>query len=142
MKSRTSKILIGSLLLSVLLLACVPVCNILLSFCFDSDQKNGISNEQLFAGILSETIRAFISCYLYANTENKGSSFLHSIKFGFLYSALIGSLYLILGYWYFQLKSPSHFLVGDSFILAIQGVVSGILLYYVFRSRSHNVNEK
>ena len=132
MKNRTTKFLIGSLLLSVALLACVPFCDFVLSFFFgDSNQSE--NSKQIIAGVASETIRAFITYYLYSVTENKGSKLVHGIRHGMLYSALIGSLYIILGALYFELRSPLRFLIADTFILAIQGLVSGVTLYYIFR---------
>lgn len=93
----------------------------------------GYSLKELVAGIVSETLRALITCYLYSTTNGRGSSLLHGIKFGLLYSSLIASLYIILGGFYFQLKNPVLFVLADSLILLIQGLVSGIILYYVFR---------
>lgn len=121
------------MLLAIVLLACVPFCNFILSFCFSSNPNQSDTTKQILAGIISETIRAIITCYLYSVTENKASNLIHGIKHGLLYSALIGSLYLILGYFYFQLKLPLHFLIADTFILTVQGIASGIMLYFIFR---------
>ncbi|WP_430401580.1 hypothetical protein [Fluviicola sp.] len=139
MTSKTIKFLIGSILLAIVLLACVPFCDFILSFVFISNQNQSDTTKEILAGITSETIRAFISCYLYSVTDKKGSNLIHGIKHGLLYSALIGSLYLILGALYFQLNSPLRFLIADTFILTVQGVVSGFILYSVFKEKK---NEK
>ena len=131
----TRRFFTGFLLLSLVLLASVPFCDFILSFVFHSDQTQSDTPKQMVAGIVSETMRALITCYLYSVTENKGSKLIHGIKHGLLYSALIGSLYLILGYFYFQLRSPLHFLIEDSFILVVQGIASGFILYAVYRQR-------
>jgi hypothetical protein len=135
MISKTNKFLLSSIFLAISLLACVPFCDFIVSFVFCSNQNQSDTTKQILAGITSETIRAFITCYLYSVTENKGISLIHGIKHGLLYSALIGSLYLILGAYYFQLNSPIHFLIGDTFILTVQCIVSGFILYSVFKER-------
>lgn len=138
MTGRTKIFLIGTVLISFILLVSVPICDFILSFIFDSSNQNQSETaKQIMAGIISETTRAAITCYLYSVTENKGSNLIHGVKHGLLYSALIGSLYLILGYFYFQLKSPLLFLISDTFILTIQGIASGTVLYYVFRKKQH-----
>lgn len=140
MTSKTNKFLIGSVLLAIFLLACVPFCDYILFFVFSSNQNESDTTKQILAGITSETIRAFITCYLYSVTENKGNSLIHGIKYGLLYSALIGSLYLILGAFYFNLNSPIRFLIADTFILTVQGVVSGFILYSVFKEKKRKTN--
>lgn len=138
MKSKTDRFLIGSILLAIVLLGCVPFCDFILSFVFTSSPNQSNATKQILAGITSEAIRAFITCYLYSVTEKKGSTPIHGIKHGLLYSALIGSLYLILGAFYFQLKSPLRFLVADTFILTVQGVFSGYILYIVFKEKNND----
>ncbi len=93
----------------------------------------GNTNNELLSGIVSEALRALITVLLYSTTENKGSSLAHGIKYGWLYSALIASLYIILGGFYFQLKNPLKFVIADTSSLFVQGVLSGIVLYYTFR---------
>jgi hypothetical protein len=135
MISKTNRFLIGSALLAIVLLASVPFCDFILSFFFSNSNQNQNTIQQILAGVASETIRAFITYYLYSVTENKGSRLIHGIKHGLLYSALIGSLYIILGAFYFNVTSPLRFVIADTFILAVQGIVSGIVLYYIFRKR-------
>ena len=137
MKINTNKLLSGSTILAIVLVACVPFCDFILSFVLSSNQNQGDSPKQILAGISSETIRAFITCYLYSVTVNRGSSLSHVINHGLLYSALIGSLYLILGAFYFELNSPLRFLIADTFILTVQGIFTGFILYSVFRENKN-----
>ncbi len=134
MTSKNKTLFAGTFWLAFVLVISVPFCDLLLSLFFSgSGQPDSL--RQILAGIGSETLRALITCYLYSVTENRGQSLAHGIKLGLLYSALIGSLYLILGALYFQLKNPVRFLIADSFILLVQGLTSGLVLYYVFREK-------
>lgn len=133
MTIKTNKFLIGSIVLAITLIVCVPLCDFILSFFFSSTNNQSDTTKQILAGITSETIRAFITCYLYSVTENKGSKLIHGIKHSLLYSALIGSLYLLLGAFYFQLNSPLRFLIADTFILTVQGIAGGFILYSIFK---------
>lgn len=137
MTRKTNVFLIGPLLLAIVFFACVPFCDFILSFVFSSNQGQSDTVKQILVGIVSETTRAFITCYLYSVTQNNGSSLIHGIKHGLLYSALIGSLYLILGAFYFQLNSPFRFLITDAFILIVQGIASGFMLYSIFKEKSN-----
>lgn len=132
MKTKTRQFFLGSFLLALVLLAAVPFCDFVLSFFWGSSGSED-SGGQILAGVIAETLRALISCYLYSVTEKKGSSLLHGLTHGLLYSALIGSLYLTLGYFYFGLNSPLRFLIADTSILLVQGLVSGPVLYLVYR---------
>lgn len=125
-------------LLSIVFIVLVPITDFLVSLFMTKDLATNSSDssyslKEMIAGIISETFRALITSYLYSTTIGKGSSMLHGIKYGLLYSALIASLYIVLGGFYFQLKHPSLFVLVDSLILIIQGFISGVLLYYVFR---------
>jgi hypothetical protein len=136
MTAKAKTFLTGSLVITIVLLVSVPFCDFILSFFFDTKQAANDSTQQLLAGMAGESVRAFITCYLYSVTEQKGSRLIHGIIHGLLYSALIGSLYLVLGYFYFQVKSPLRFLIADSFILLIQGIASGAVLYIIYRPKT------
>ncbi len=127
----------GVVVVSLALIVPVPVVDIIHSLVFsppaDGAGGTGYPLKEIMVGLLSEITRAFITCYLYAATVGKGSSLLHGIKFGLLYSGLIASLYIILGGFYFKVANPMHFIVTDSLILIIQGIASGIALYYTYR---------
>jgi hypothetical protein len=130
---KADKFILGTVLLAVVLLACVPLCSFVVSFIFSANGESNDSSEQIIAGITSETIRACITIFLYDGTTGKGTRVGHGIKYGLLYSALIGSLYLILGAFYFHVSSPMRFLITDTMILAVQGITTGMVLYFLFR---------
>ncbi|MCE3296064.1 MAG: hypothetical protein K0R65_1778 [Crocinitomicaceae bacterium] len=127
--------MIAVFLLAAVFIPAVPLCDWAVSFFYPVKTSPGaeISAKQLLAGISSESIRALITVYLYTLTAGKGASLAHGLKHGLLYSALIGSLYLILGAFYFQLSDPVRFLITDSVILLVQGAASGFVLYFVYR---------
>ena len=138
MRTERKKLLIGFIGVSVVFIAIVPLTDFIMAF---FNRQNGLnkpeySNQQMLAGIISETIRALITVYLYSATQSRGRSIAHGIKFGLLYSALIASLYITLGGFYFNLKDPFQFVVVDTVILILQGIASGVVLYYVFKEQS------
>lgn len=142
MKANKYPFVIGVVLVLFALLVSVVLVDIAVSIFVQQPQaSNGTeySMNEMVVGVVSEAIRAIITVYLYAATVNKGSSLLHGIKFGLLYSALIASLYIILGYFYFELKNPVKFAVVDSLILLVQGVTSGAVLYFLYKSKSDNI---
>lgn len=140
MKRNSKVLLIGFVLLSIVLIGTVPLTDLIISLFLPlSESRNETpeyANYEILSGIISEAIRALITVYLYYTTENKGSSLAHGIRYGILYSALIASLYIILGGFYFQLKNPYKFVIVDSAILFVQGILSGIVLFYTFRKKN------
>ncbi len=131
------QLIISFLLLSVAFIIVVPATDIVVSLFLTRQSPAGAATayslKEVISGTASEVLRALITCYLYSTTIGKGSTPGHGIKYGLLYSALIASLYIVLGGFYFKLKDPVLFVVLDSLILFVQGVVSGLLLYLVFR---------
>lgn len=146
MKKESTQGFFAFLVLSLSLISCVPLADILFSITFidgaNLNEPVSYSNKEMYAGIVSETLRALITVYLYATTKNRGISILHSIKFGLLYSALIASLYIVLGAFYFQTKNPLKFILVDSFILFIQGILSGLILYSFYKQKNNNEYQK
>jgi len=141
MTVKLSQIIKSTVLLSIVFIAAVPFADLIVSLFIRAKQDPGSSSDyssnEMLAGIVSETLRALITSYLYSTTIEKGSSMTHGMKYGLLYSALIASLYIVLGGFYFQLKDPLMFVVVDSSILFLQGIASGLILYYVFREKGN-----
>lgn len=129
----------GCIILSFVFLAAVPVCNFILSFFLNTTQTAAeavtYSGNQMWAGIISETLRAIISCFIYAETKDRGISITHGIKHGLFYSALIGSLYIILGAFYFHISNVTNFIIEDSFILLVQGLANGPVFWWMYKGR-------
>lgn len=139
MKTEKQLFFYGAVLVLVVLIISVPFVDVIYSLLFrhsrNSADSTSYSFKEMIVGIISETIRSFITCYLYKSTIDRGSTMIHGIKFGLLYSGLIAALYIILGAFYFQLKNPLRFVIMDSFILLIQGIASGVVLYYIYKRR-------
>lgn len=139
MKTEKQLFFFRAILISIVLIIPVPLVDIVFSLLFHYSEKmpetTNYSFKEMILGVISETIRAFITCYLYSTTIDKGSTIIHGIKFGMLYSALIASLYIILGGFYFKLENPLQFVIVDSLILILQGIVSGVVLYYIYRRK-------
>jgi hypothetical protein len=76
-------------------------------------------------GVLSEGLRALLLCYLFPQIKDAGRSYLSAIKYGLIISALIATMWLIIGYGSFVLKDPDSFFMYDAIILMIQGILSG-----------------
>lgn len=136
--TKKNNLVVCFILLAIVLVGTVPLVDALVSFTNWPPQKVPTHasrypiNEKV-SGMISETLRALITCYLYATTTNRGSTIKHCIKYGLLYSALIASLYIILGGFYFRPADPVRFIIVDSFILLVQGILSGLVFYYIFK---------
>ena len=135
---KNGRFLLAWVLLSFLLLASVVIGNFLFSFFKNtsafSEALPAYSNNDMFIGLLSESLRALLTCYLYPQLKNPGASLAHATRFGLIVSGLIGSLWLIVGYGSFELKNPDAFFWSDTLILLIQGLLSGWGLFYVFKT--------
>ena len=86
-------------------------------------------------GVLSESLRALLLCYLFPQIKDSGLSFLSAIKIGLIISALIATMWLIVGYGSFILKNPNSFFIYDGIILTIQGILSGVGLYILIKRK-------
>jgi hypothetical protein len=140
------KFLFGWVLVSFLLLASVVAGNFLFSFFKSANAASPsvpvYSSHDMFIGIVSESLRALLTCYLYPQLKNYGVSLAHAVRFGLTVSGLIGSLWLIVGYGSFELKNPDAFFWSDALILLFQGVASGAGLFFVFKmGETGNRNE-
>lgn len=132
------KFIFSWILVSFFLLASVVVGNFLFPF-FSTASTAGpaiptYSSHDMLIGLVSESLRALLTCYLYPQLKNFGISLLHAIKFGLIISGLIGSLWLIVGYGSFELKNPDAFFWSDTLILFLQGISSGMGLFFVYKN--------
>jgi hypothetical protein len=90
-------------------------------------------NEMIF-GATGEALRGLILCYLYPQMKGAGSTLRHAIWFDLLTSALIGSIWVLVGVSAFPLANPVKFLLDDTLILFMQGPLAGYGLYIIYRS--------
>ncbi len=98
---------------------------------------NGYTGRQLLFAIFGESIRAYITSWLYLYHRTDKTLLINAIKFGIICSALIGSIWLVLGMEFFDLPDKLSFLIDDGIILILQGLVAGILLWFVYKNEKH-----
>lgn len=91
------------------------------------------SGRALISGAVADIIRAVIVTYLYQRNEQAGVSLTHAVWFGLLTSFLVATLYVF--YQYGAVPGlGAEFLISKTVIIILQGVLSGIALWTVFRN--------
>jgi heme/copper-type cytochrome/quinol oxidase subunit 4 len=131
-----SRLITGWFILAVLLTGIVPVYDFMLStFQSEIAAVPGYSNKEMLFAIIGETLRALLLIYLYPQLKNTGNSFFHALWFGLITTSLVGSVWLFIGYGSFNLTNPNSFLINDTIILLLQGIISGIVLYGVYKNK-------
>ena len=121
------------LLLSVVLVDVVYMAYLHLSDKAASAIENTYLLKDMLLGIASEGFRALLLCYLFPKIKGVQESADLAIKYGLAISGLIGSMWLIIGYGSFTLKDPTKFVIYDSVILVLQGILSGLALHAACR---------
>lgn len=121
------------LLLSVVLVDVVYMAYLHLSDKAASAIENTYLLKDMLLGIASEGLRALLLCYLFPKIKGVQESADLAIKYGLAISGLIGSMWLIIGYGSFTLKDPTKFVIYDSVILVLQGILSGLALHAACR---------
>ncbi len=140
---KAGKFILGWAFISFLLLGSVVLTDLVATFIKQSsDSVQSVSefysvNDMLF-GILSETLRALLLCYLYPQLKTAGTSYFKAIQFGLVISALISTMWLVIGYGSFTLKNPGAFVVYDGIILTLQGILSGAGLQLLYKKNYIN----
>ncbi|HWY10139.1 MAG TPA: hypothetical protein VN026_02380 [Bacteroidia bacterium] len=135
---KIGKFVLGWAFISFLLLLPVILTDFIVltirHFVFNtSSLSNLYSVKDMLLGTVSESLRALLLCCLFPQIKKAGISFLHAIRFGLIISALIGTMWLIIGYGSFILKNPNAFFISDTIILALQGILSGIGLQILYK---------
>lgn len=101
--------------------------------------SGSLSKQTMAAGAVADTLRAIIITYLYQNTRNAGTSLFHALGFGMATSLLVATLYVFYQYG----ARPGYgleFLLSETAVTVIQGILSGIALWIVFKKRpSHTL---
>ena len=98
----------------------------------NSQISGGYTVEQIILGVLAESIRGILTTWLYTHHKTNKPSIYHAIKFGVICSALIGSLWLILGSQLIGAEERLTFIIDDGIILLFQGIVSGLVLGWAY----------
>ncbi len=88
-----------------------------------------MQKQQIIYGVMGESLRAAILCYVYPQIRGAGGSLRHAIKFGLLMSALVGSIWLFVGAYTIGGEQIMRFIFADTVVLLAQGLLSGLGLY-------------
>lgn len=137
MKART--FIASAITLTFLLLACVVIVNFITGL-FKNDPvqdaaSSAYSLREVITGIVNEGLRAVLLCYIFPQLKGAGSSVLYAIKINLAFVAMIASLWLVGVYGLFKLSHPVLFVMEDSVIFILQGILSGIALHVFYKKQ-------
>lgn len=107
----------------------------------ESSAESNLTNQQLWAAVIGETIRAILTSWLYVHHNKKNFSLGNTIKFGLICSALIGSIWLIVGAEFLHHTNKLSFIIDDGIILLLQGLISGVILWVIYRRKGSAYNK-
>jgi hypothetical protein len=86
-------------------------------------------------GMISDSLRAILLCYLFPQLKHAGESIAVGLKFGLTINGIMSTLWLIFGYFELKLEDPNFFLIFDGIIFIIQGILSGIGLHVLSKRK-------
>ena len=115
----------------VIVIVYAELKNIFLEPIIQSDFE--YSTRQLILGGLGESIRAFLTSWLYKYHKTNKSLITNAIQFGMICSALIGSIWLFVGIELVDSENELGFIIDDGIILLLQGFISGIVLWLIYK---------
>jgi len=100
----------------------------------------GYTTRQVILAISGESIRAVITSWLYNHHKSDKSLIWAAFKFGIICSMLVGSIWLLLGVEFLNQENKISFIVNDGIILTLQGILSGFVLWLIYRNEkpAHN----
>lgn len=93
-----------------------------------------ISLNQVLAALFGEGLRAVITDWLYQRHTNDKTKLRVAISFGLICSSLIASIYLFIGAAFIIKEDILSFLIDDGIILFLQGLASGYVLWFIYKS--------
>ena len=135
------KFILSSVIITLILLSSV----VLVDTCFQllDHLKNNttpisvstFSNQEMVLGMISDSLRAILLCYLFPQLKHAGESIAVGLKFGLTISGIMSTLWLIFGYLELKLEDPNFFLIFDGIIFIIQGILSGIGLHVLSKRK-------
>ena len=96
------------------------------------------STSQLVLGGLGESIRAVLTTWLYRYHQTNKSRLANALLFGLICSALIGSIWLLVGVELIDAHYKLSFIIDDGIILLLQGLISGVVLWLVYRKEERS----
>jgi hypothetical protein len=137
----TAKFLLNWAFLSLVLLLAVLVSPLIDTakhfFIETSPEPKMFGNAQMIYGIAGEVVRALMLLVLYSMTKNPGSSLKQAIKFGILTTGLVWTLWVVYGTGVFDLNNRISFFIEETIVFIVQGLLSGIGLYLIFRNKQN-----
>ena len=135
------KFILSSVIITLLLLSSVVLVDTCFQFLEHLNNNNTpisvstFSNQDIVLGMISDSLRATLLCYLFPQLKHAGESIAVAIKFGLTISAIMSTLWLIFGYFELKLEDPNFFLIFDGIIFIIQGMLSGIGLHILSKRK-------
>ena len=127
------KFIIATLALAIVFLGVVVIYGILKGMIVGNTNGAAYSNHQIIIAICAESLRAICTVWLYIHHKADKSSLLKAIVFGLVCALLIGAMWIILGAAFLHPTDTISFIIDDSIILLLQGVVSGVVLWRVYK---------
>ncbi|MEM9548043.1 MAG: hypothetical protein AAGA77_18825 [Bacteroidota bacterium] len=130
------RLAVSSILMAIgFLLVVVVYGNIksLFSEANNQAEVNYVTN-QLFFGALGESLKAFLTSWLYQYHSTNKSVITNALKFGVICSAMVASVWLFVGMEFMSPGNKLSFIIDDGMILLLQGLVSGIVLWFIFKN--------
>ncbi len=124
----------------LLLLSVVMVDSVFLLMKQASDSSSDVKLssfpiDRMILGLISDSVRALLLCYLFPQLKYAGISLLRAIIFGLVISAIMSTLWLLIGYFDLKLEDPNAFLIYDGMIFILQGVLSGVGLHFICKKK-------
>jgi len=135
------KFILSSVIITLLLLSSVVLVDTCFQFLEHLNNNttpisvSTFSNQDMVLGMISDSLRATLLCYLFPQLKHAGESIAVAIKFGLTISAIMSTLWLIFGYFELKLEDPNFFLIFDGIIFIIQGMLSGIGLHILSKRK-------
>lgn len=100
--------------------------------------NNDLNPEQLYtlnqiaAGTVAEAIRAAITIWLFVQHKSSNKTYIEILKYSIMINVLVGSYWLILGYFFLPTANSTEFLINDGIILLVQTLSTFVVLNTFF----------
>lgn len=133
------KFILSSVIITLILLSSVVLVNTCFQLLYHLKNNttpisvSTFSNQDMVLGMISDSLRAILLCYLFPQLKLAGESIAIGLKFGLTISGIMSTLWLIFGYFELKLEDPNFFLIFDGIIFIIQGILSGIGYMYFLK---------
>lgn len=96
----------------------------------------------MLRGFSAELLRAILTTWLFERHEIRNRSVLvGAILFGIVCTTMIGAMWILLGVGMLEKSAQLNFVLQDGIILILQGILSGIILWFIYRSEKKPVRK-